>query len=127
MIKKPDETKQCNLRRKYMSVGEVGGAYAHHFYKFIDFLELRTLIITDLDSVDEAEKYSASYVSKGTHSSNVGLSKWFGMDGYASLGDIYSKAAKSKVSGCRRLAFKVDEDEKALCWVSVEDAFFLSK
>ena len=30
---------------------EVGGAYAHIFFALLDFLELRTLIITDLDSV----------------------------------------------------------------------------
>lgn len=131
MIKKLDDAKQCDLRRKYMSVVEVGGAYAHHFYKFIDFLELKTLFITDLDSVkktkgEKTTTYSASCVSEGTHSSNAGLSNWFGMKGYASLGDIYSKAGKSKVSGCRRLAFQVDEDEKALCGRSFEDAFILA-
>lgn len=131
MIKKVDVTKQCSLRRKYMSVVEVGGAYAHHFYKFIDFLELKTLFITDLDSVkktkgEKTTTYPASYVSEGTHSSNAGLSNWFGMEGYASLKDIYLKAEKSKISGCRRLAFQVDEDEKALCGRSFEDAFILA-
>ena len=52
MIRKVDQEKNCGLRSKYMSVVEVGGAYAHHFYKFIDFLELKTLFITDLDSVN---------------------------------------------------------------------------
>ncbi|SJL83946.1 ATP-dependent nuclease [Vibrio palustris] len=131
MIKKVDDTKQRGLRRKYMSVVEVGGAYAHHFYKFIDFLELKTLFITDLDSVKKTKgkkntTYPASCVSEGTHSSNAGLSNWFGMEGYASLGDIYAKAEKSKVSGCRRVAFQVNEDEKAICGRSFEDAFILA-
>ena len=131
IIKKVDAAKQCNLRTKYMSVVEVGGAYAHHFYKFIDFLELKTLFITDLDSVKKTkgEKktiYPASYVSEGTHSSNAGLSNWFGLDGYSDLGEIRSKDDKSKVSGCRRLAYQVDEDEKGLCGRSFEDAFILA-
>ncbi|CAM4420536.1 ATP-dependent nuclease [Pseudoalteromonas maricaloris] len=131
MIKKVDDLKQCGLRRKYMSVVEVGGAYAHHFYKFIDFLELKTLFITDLDSVKKTEgekraTYPASCVSEGTHSSNAGLSNWFGMKGYASLDDISAKEENSKVSGCRRLAFQIDEDEKALCGRSFEDAFILA-
>lgn len=131
MIKKVDDTKHCNLRRKYMSVVEVGGAYAHHFYKFIDFLELKTLFITDLDAVKKTKgekktTYPASYVSEGTHSSNAGLSNWFGLDGYSDLGDIRSKDNKNKISGCRRLAYQVDEDENGLCGRSFEDAFILA-
>jgi len=126
MIKKVDETEQCSLRRKYMSVVEVGGAYAYHFYKFIDFLELKTLFITDLDSVDSGSKHSAVIVSKGSHSSNVGISKWFGMDGYLDLAVIRSKDEDSKISGCRRLAFQVDENESGLCGRSFEDAFILA-
>lgn len=131
MIKKVEDTKQCDLRRKYMSVVEVGGAYAHHFYKFIDFLELKTLFITDLDSVkktkgEKTTTYPASIVSDGSHSSNVGLSNWFGMDGYSGLEDIRSKDDSAKISGCRRLAFQVDEDESGLCGRSFEDAFILA-
>lgn len=131
MIKKVDNTKKCSLHRKYMSVVEVGGAYAHHFYKFIDFLELKTLFITDLDSVKKTEgekkiTYLASNVSAGTHSSNAGLSNWFGVTGYSDLGEVRSKDYKDKVSGCRRLAFQVDEDEKGICGRSFEDAFILA-
>lgn len=131
MIKKVDETKQCSLRRKYMSVVEVGGAYAHHFYKFIDFLELKTLFITDLDSVKKAKgenktTYLTSMVSDGSHSSNVGISKWFGKDGYSDLADIRSKDENAKISGCRRIAFQVEEEASDLCGRSFEDAFILA-
>ena len=131
MIKKVDETKKCGLRRKYMSVVEVGGAYAHHFYKFIDFLELKTLFITDLDSVKKTTDnkkitYPASIVSEGSHSSNVGISKWFGKNGYSDLADIRSKGENAKISGCRRIAFQVEEDASDLCGRSFEDAFILA-
>ncbi|MCI5179633.1 MAG: ATP-dependent endonuclease, partial [Candidatus Electrothrix sp. AW3_4] len=55
IIRKVDESQRTGLRKKYLSVIEIGGAYAHHFYKFIDFLELKTLIITDLDSVKKTK------------------------------------------------------------------------
>ncbi|MRT95018.1 ATP-dependent endonuclease, partial [Ancylomarina sp. 16SWW S1-10-2] len=62
----------------------------------------------------------------GSHSSNVGLSNWFGMNGYSDLEDIRSKDDSTKVSGCRRLAFQVNEDESDLCGRSFEDAFILA-
>ncbi len=131
MIKKVDEEHNCSLRRKYLSVVEVGGAYAHHFYKFLDFLELKTLVITDLDSVIQTQGkkqivYRASTVSDGTHSSNVGLSGWFGKRGYSVLEDICTKNEASKIVGSRRLAFQVAEDEIKLCGRSFEDAFILA-
>jgi predicted ATP-dependent endonuclease of OLD family len=47
------------LRSCYLSVLEIGGAYAHLFRTLIEFLGITTLVITDLDSVsgqvDEGE------------------------------------------------------------------------
>ncbi|RYZ18330.1 MAG: ATP-dependent endonuclease, partial [Sphingobacteriales bacterium] len=70
LIEKVDKnlTEELKLKGQFISVVEVGGAYMHHFYKFLDFLELRTLVITDLDSTAlESGKYPACEVSKGTH------------------------------------------------------------
>lgn len=39
------------LRSCYLSVLEIGGAYAHKFRTLIEFLGITTLVITDLDSV----------------------------------------------------------------------------
>ena len=124
MIKKVDAALGTNLRQKYLSVVEIGGAYAHHFYKFIDFLELKTLFITDLDAVDSTQHHAAVMVSKGDRSSNVGISKWFGGDGYSELATLRAKDSGSKIFGCRRLAFQVD-DVSGLCGRSFEDAFIL--
>ncbi|WP_244370066.1 ATP-dependent nuclease [Pseudoalteromonas xiamenensis] len=125
MIKKIDAALGSNLRQKYLSVVEIGGAYAHHFYKFIDFLELKTLFITDLDAVDSKQHHSGVMVSQGDRSSNVGISKWFGEEGYSDLATIRAKDSGSKILGCRRLAFQVDEDVSGLCGRSFEDAFIL--
>lgn len=39
------------LRSAYLSILEVGGAFAHRFRSLIEFLGIQTLVITDLDSV----------------------------------------------------------------------------
>jgi predicted ATP-dependent endonuclease of OLD family len=47
------------LQSNYLSVIEVGGAYAHRFKDLIEFLGLTTLVITDIDSVLAVEKDDA--------------------------------------------------------------------
>lgn len=43
------------LRACHLTILEVGGAFAHKFQQLLSFLDLPTLIITDLDSVESAE------------------------------------------------------------------------
>jgi putative ATP-dependent endonuclease of OLD family len=131
MIRKVDQSQGTGLRQKYLSIVEIGGAYAHHFYKFIDFLELKTLIVTDLDSVKKTKgekntSYPASIVSEGSHSSNSGISNWYGDNGYSELHKILSKDAKAKTNGCRRIAYQIPEQESTICGRSFEDAFMLA-
>lgn len=38
-----------NLRNRYVSFVQVGGAYAHKYKRLVEFLELKTAIITDID------------------------------------------------------------------------------
>lgn len=40
-----------DLRSTYLSIMEVGGAYAHVFRSLIEFIGIMTLVITDIDSV----------------------------------------------------------------------------
>ncbi|MEL0636686.1 ATP-dependent endonuclease [Marinomonas sp. TI.3.20] len=131
IIKKVDESEDTSLRSKYLSVVEVGGAYAHHFYKFIDFLELKTVIITDLDSVRRDEggqrvTYPACPVTLGTHSSNAGLNNWFNEDERPALDELRNKTDIEKTTGYRRIAYQVPELECEACGRSFEDAFILA-
>ncbi|EHQ06508.1 ATP-dependent nuclease [Leptonema illini] len=131
IIRKVDETQATKLRRKYLSVVEIGGAFAHHFYKFIDFLELKTLFITDLDSVRKTTEgkrttYTASSVGEGTDSSNAGISKWYGIDGYGDLKKILAYDEKARVVGYRRIAYQIPEKKGGVCGRSFEDAFMLA-
>ena len=133
IIRKIDTSKSTELRRNYLSVVEIGGAYAHHFYKFLDFLELKTLVVTDLDCVMQKKSkksdknvYSSSHFSESTHSSNIGLSKWFEENGYSLLPNLTKKTDTDKVKGFRRLAFEIPEEGRIACGRSFEDAFILA-
>lgn len=82
------------LRSSHLTLLEVGGAFAHKFEKLVEFLEIPTLIVTDLDSVvpggseeDEAENPDdeTSYLPgeacpttvAGAVTSNGTLKHWF--------------------------------------------------
>lgn len=126
------------LNPQYISVIEVGGAYMHHFYKFLDFLELRTVLITDLDSVRASVKkgkndkdrtvYSSHPVDGATHSSNSGIKNWFDKEaeGHISLADLMAKTPEQKINGFRRIAYQIPEPGKNCCARSYEDAFMLA-
>ena len=131
IIKKVDDNEETSLRSKYLSVVEVGGAYAHHFFKFIDFLELKTLIITDLDSVRRNDReqritYPACPVSQGTHSSNAGVNKWFDEEERPVLAELRNKTDLEKTADYRKIAYQVPELGREACGRSFEDAFILA-
>jgi len=143
IIKKFDESRDQKLRSKYLSVIEIGGAYAHHFYKLLDFLELKTLVITDLDTskktttYDEDGKpksttYPASIVSIGTHSTNAGLKHFFKtqkeakQSGYMDLSELLKFDCSEKIKNSVRIAYQIQEPSTGKCGRSFEDAFILA-
>ena len=117
----PDAPK---LSSQYMTTLEVGGAYAHIFFDLLDFLELRTLIITDLDSVDAAGG-AACPVHRGTATSNACLNTWFEGDN-RSPADLIKKDDRLKVKKLRRIAYQRPEAEDHPCGRTFEDAFMLA-
>jgi len=127
-IGKFDEQNDSNLGGKYLSIMEVGGAYAHLFYNLVDFLELRTLIVTDLDSVDASNNRTKCKVSAGTHSSNASVNRWFDPDGGNSttLPELLAKTDIEKSINCRRIAYQVPHADGDACGRSFEDAFILA-
>ncbi|MDZ7840887.1 MAG: ATP-dependent endonuclease [Gammaproteobacteria bacterium] len=118
------EPNASKLSSQYMTTMEVGGAYAHIFFDLLDFLELRTLIITDLDSVVTAGG-AACPVHQGTTTSNACLNTWFG-DGDCSLEVLLAKDEAAKVKKLRRIAFQQPEAEGGPCGRTFEDAFMLA-
>jgi putative ATP-dependent endonuclease of OLD family len=132
------------LARQYITCVEVGGAYAHIFYPLLDFLELKTLVVTDLDSTKPIEKenkkgkkitsWEKCPVAEGQRTSNAAIKDWFrpstteDADGWQiSPGQLLAMSANEKISGCRRIAYQIPEDQKAAtCARSYEDALVLA-
>jgi predicted ATP-dependent endonuclease of OLD family len=114
-----------HLSSQYVSVVEVGGAYAHLFFGLLDFLQLQTLILTDLDSVNEADGGKTCKVSEGTRTSNACLKDWFG-DPKITPVALMGKPNEEKIHKLRRLAYQVPESGEAPCGRSFEDAFILA-
>jgi putative ATP-dependent endonuclease of the OLD family len=62
-----------------LTVLEIGGAYAHRFASFLEFLGIPYLVITDIDSVDPENKRTACRADTlGAVTSNASLTFFFG-------------------------------------------------
>lgn len=118
------------LSQQYISIVEVDGANAKIFSPLLDFLELKTLIITDLDSVKMGDKrrYVKCPYSQGERSINTTLRDWFKVEeGDAlTLETLKAKKPEDKVQGYRRIAYQVHEVGSEFCARTYEDAFILA-
>ena len=130
MIKKCEKEKVLGfckrpLSAQYYALIEIGGAYAHKFIPFIEFLEIPCLILTDLDSV--ADKKSV-VVSQGETTSNETIKWWVRKNkGFLEndktkldLREITSMTAEDKTKGKCHIEFQTVENE--LCGHSLEEA-----
>lgn len=127
-IKKIDKKHSISLSSQFISSIEIGGAYAHHFYKFFDFLEIKTLIITDIDSINQnpvSKRFCSCIVSAGTHTSNVGLKKWF-VPEKNDLASILTCRDDEKCNGFKRIAFQIPEVDGKNTGRSFEESFILA-
>lgn len=71
-----DEDKE-KLSSQNISIIEIG-ANAKAFKHFIDFLDIKTLIVTDIDTIKKTEvSYKACPVNEGTHTSNATIRYFF--------------------------------------------------
>lgn len=128
MIRKTDNATPDGpqLGSQYVTVMEVGGAYAHRFFDLLTFLELRTLIITDIDAVrpNADNKRVAVPVAQGQFTSNGCLKALFGAN--VSPADLLVKTPNGKIANGRRIAYQVPEQDDGPCGRSFEDAFILA-
>jgi predicted ATP-dependent endonuclease of OLD family len=129
MIKKCGEadlykSKEPQLPSQYYSLIEVGGAYAHKFPPFLEFLGIPSLIITDIDSVgDNLEK---TCVSEGKKSSNATINLWVRRaldleeDEKITLDKITTLEDMKKTNRICRIEYQTHEN--GLCGRSLEEA-----
>lgn len=114
------------LGSQYLSIMEVGGAYAHLFFDLLAFLELPTLVITDIDAVRlQDSRYVACNVSLGERTSNACIKAWFD-NADIEPRELLRMADDQKVDGRRRIAFQLPEQVDGPCGRSFEDAFMLA-
>lgn len=64
------EVSEQSLNSKYLTVLEVGGAYAHKFRALLEFLNIPFLIVTDIDSVSGDSRETCDPSQEGAVTSN---------------------------------------------------------
>lgn len=121
------------LSEQYLTSIEIGGAYMQKFKEIIDFIGLRTLIITDLDSVVEdivndkngnprsTWKSCPVETGKAYRTSNTALSSW--IPKLINIDDLVSAEDTKKIIGQIRVAYQTPCNGK--CGRSFEEAFIL--
>jgi putative ATP-dependent endonuclease of the OLD family len=104
---------------EYITMMEVGGAYAHMFEALLKFIEIPTLIITDLDSVGADGKKCP--VAAGVNTSNATLKGW--LPKKTALADLHGATAANRQDGTIRVAYQCPEKAGGPCARSFEEAF----
>lgn len=91
-----EQDASLKLGTQYITIMEVGGAYAQLFIPLLDFIGLRSLIITDIDAVKRNAngKLEASLVHEGETTSNSCIKHWF-----KPVADAASPAAPENADG----------------------------
>lgn len=114
------------LDKQYVTFVEVGGAHGYLFFDFLKFLGIPSLIITDIDSVDNDRK--STPVKHGTTTSNSTIKWWMknylGKNDEISMANLLCLTEKEKTKDKIHLAYQVEEN--GLVPRSLEDAIINS-
>lgn len=114
-----------DLQYEYISIIEVGGAYAVKFRSLLEFLGVQTLIITDIDSTEPTGHHKKTQTNtQGAITSNVTLRQW--LPKATSIADLLAKSDADKVDGKVRVAFQVSEVDGGAIGRSFEESFILA-
>ncbi|MBD2828190.1 hypothetical protein ID875_07215 [Streptomyces globisporus] len=119
----------ASLSSQYVSIMEAGGAYAHLFYPFLDFLGLQTLVITDMDAARlgaKSKQLESCCVHEATATTNQGIKKWFDKNDLSPSKLLQEAEESIPVDGMRGLAYQVPETNNGPCGRTFEDSFILA-
>lgn len=103
-----------NLLSQYCSIIEVGGAHAHRFLDFVNFLEIPTLILTDIDFVDANNTKTLRKNAENT--SNATIKRWghdvlnVALSNKIDLKDILGLTDEQKTNGLVHMEFQREEN-----------------
>lgn len=100
-----------SLNNNYISILEVGGAYTHKFKDLLKFIKVKTLIITDIDSVDPINNRKAcSTKTIDSVTCNAALKNWIPKKN--SISDLNLTKAEEKFDGnFIRLSYQITESD----------------
>jgi predicted ATP-dependent endonuclease of OLD family len=79
------ESSAHRLKSTYLTILEVGGAYAHRFEGLLEFLKIPYLVITDIDSVKPDGRSACRANIEGARTSNASLKHFYGIKTIADL------------------------------------------
>ncbi|EKE03958.1 MAG: hypothetical protein ACD_20C00124G0010 [uncultured bacterium] len=124
MIDKFDEHNQKNLNSQYISMFEVGGAYAYKFKELLKFINVKTLIITDFDSVFlNNSRWKACQVKTGTKTSNKTLKEW--LPKKETKDELLNCSENEKIDQNIKVVYQIPEEAGFDCGRSLEEALIL--
>lgn len=102
-----------SLATEYVSILEVGGAYTHKFKEILEFLKLKTLVITDIDSINPENDNKRCPVNNGINgevTSNETLKEW--IPNKTTITDLIACTEADKIDGALiRVAYQTSENE----------------
>ncbi|EKK11452.1 AAA domain protein [Acinetobacter baumannii Naval-72] len=79
------ESSAHRLKSTYLTILEVGGAYAHRFEGLLEFLKIPYLVITDIDSIKPDGRSACRANIEGARTSNASLKHFYGIETIADL------------------------------------------
>ncbi len=107
---------------EYVTILEIGGAYCHKFKELLEFVGIKTLIITDLDSVNAGGCKCPVCHQDAVSFSNPTLREW--LPKKETLAEIKSCGSEEKIqSGLIRVAYQIPEVGSDYNARSFEEAF----
>lgn len=118
------------LGNQFITIMEVGGAYAFKFFPLLKFLGIPALIITDIDAVRipaGGNRKVSTTVRSGTTTSNTTIARWFEETEELSLHKLLKDAETDAIVKRKMyLAYQVPEKPGEACGRTFEDAFILA-
>lgn len=101
-----------SLQNEYISVLEVGGAYTQKFKEILHFIKIKTLIITDIDSVSSINGEECITSEANAITSNPTLKEWIPKK--ITIKDLCKCGSEEKFDGeYIRVAYQITEHEES--------------
>lgn len=111
-----------NLSSQYYSLIEIGGAHSFHFISFLNFLQIPSLLICDIDSAifnEKSHRYCKAVYSKSKYSTNSTIKHWLNKEGYVELSELNNDQIEKTIDYCH---IEYQNIENGLCGRSLEEA-----